>query len=44
MAASAPVPGRPVPPRYFAHAEAANLFRFLTGTFFQMPKSIQITG
>lgn len=42
MASSSPT--RSIQTKYSAHSESANLFKFLTGTFFQMPKPIQIIG
>jgi tetratricopeptide (TPR) repeat protein len=35
---------RQEPVKYSVHAEATNLFKFLTGTFFQMPKPVQVLG
>jgi tetratricopeptide (TPR) repeat protein len=32
------------PIKYSVHSEAASLFKFLTGTFFQMPKPVQVLG
>jgi tetratricopeptide (TPR) repeat protein len=42
MAAAAPA--RPKPVKYSVHTDATNLFKFLTSTFSQMPKSVQIIG
>ncbi len=39
-----PAPAKQSAARYSLHSEAASLFRFLTGTFFQMPKPIQVVG
>jgi hypothetical protein len=42
MAAAAPA--RPKPVKYSVHTDATSLFKFLTSTFSQMPKSVQIIG